>query len=278
MHGIRTNAYGWVRKLAERLEQPTAAEATILVVHPSYGYLPAFNFALPFGHDRQLRAFADWYTQTRARHPRAPFHFVGHSNGTYIFGHSLRRIPSMTFENVYLGGSVLPRTYPWNHRSQVKNLVNVCGSRDIPVGILCSALRGVGRRDVGVGGYAGFDNPPPLTRQWVNIDGGHAAPFDDRRLDEVASYIRSGTPPTAQDLPASSKGLTRSQRRALSNRWLIVPSSYVFGFASRLVKVLAPWVLIGSLVGLALLFLTDTTAAAIVVGSTVVAVTLLRAM
>ena len=43
-----------------------------------------------------------------AEAPAAEFYFAGHSNGTYILGESLRRIPRMQFARIYIAASVLP--------------------------------------------------------------------------------------------------------------------------------------------------------------------------
>jgi pimeloyl-ACP methyl ester carboxylesterase len=265
IHGIRANAYGWVRMLSDRIEKEgnKVTGRKFRSVHPSYGYLAAFNFAIPFGHDRQLRAFADWYTEQYARYPHANFHFVGHSNGTYIFGKSLHRVPSMQFTNVYLGGSVLPTN--WTVRNgQVLRLVNVCGTGDIPVGILCGSLHGLLRRDVGTGGFAGFDNPPPDSKQWVSVRGGHGTAFKDERLPAVARFIVAGDPPPDDDID--------------EKRWARVTTKYLFGFASRLLMIVSPWLVAAALAGLGFLVVSSGTAAVITLGSLLVLVTLLRAL
>jgi pimeloyl-ACP methyl ester carboxylesterase len=221
LHGIRADTYGWVQAVSDKL---TERAPTVFVKQPSYGYLPAFNFALPFGHNRQLRQFGDWYTQMMSAYPGKPMHFVGHSNGTYIFGESLRRVPAMEFVNVYLAGSVLPSTYDWTaHGGQLARLVNACGSRDVPVGLLCSALHGLGRRDLGVAGYRGFDNAPP-GRQFVTLRGGHDAGLRDERLDGVVDYILTGEPPDRPEEPMAP-GDPRAAWSTLRTK--------AFGFASR---------------------------------------------
>jgi hypothetical protein len=117
--------------------------------------------------------------------PTVPFHFVGHSNGTYLFGHSLRNVRALRFARVYLGGSVLPGDFDWLSiagNGQVDNLVNVCATKDKPVGWLCSLLRGLGRDDVGTGGFDNFDVVAPasakqfhslvedMVRRWPTVD------------------------------------------------------------------------------------------------------------
>jgi pimeloyl-ACP methyl ester carboxylesterase len=195
LHGIRAGIFGWVDRLGEivRTRAPT-----VIVEQPSYGYLSAWKFMLPWGHDRQLRKFADWYTEMLSTYGSVDFHFVGHSNGTYILGRSLERVPAMRFKKVYLAGSVLPTDFPWTRyktRDQVEELVNACGNKDFPVGVLCKALRGVGRGHLGTGGYNGFEDTSLVRKQFVTIDGSHAAGLVDDRLPAVADYVLTGSTP-----------------------------------------------------------------------------------
>jgi pimeloyl-ACP methyl ester carboxylesterase len=247
LHGIRAGIFGWVDHLRAAL---VAADPRVFVQHGSYGYLSAYKFMLPWGHDRQLRKFADWYTQMLSTYGSVDFHFVGHSNGTYIFGRSLQRIPAMTFDKVYLAGSVLPRDFNWTeHANQVGHLVNACGSKDVPVGVLCSALRGVGRRDLGVGGFAGFDDAPMARAQFVTVQGGHGAGLEDPRLAGVATYVLEGTPPSVGG--------------AADDPWATSESSGGFRFLSRAAPLLAAGLALGIVTGLVFLGLWHFWAAAL---------------
>jgi pimeloyl-ACP methyl ester carboxylesterase len=206
LHGIRAGIGTWVSKLRAKLQTPNA---NVLVATPSYGYFSAYNFAVPFGHRRQLRWFADQYSYLLARHPTVPFHFVGHSNGTYLFGHSLRQVRALRFARVYLGGSVLPRDFDWltpAGNGQIEELVNVCATKDKPVGWLCSLLRGVGRSDIGTGGFDNFDVvPPAAAKQYHSLDGGHGAALTDDRLDAVADYVHTGARPPWDQPPGTGE-------------------------------------------------------------------------
>jgi pimeloyl-ACP methyl ester carboxylesterase len=231
LHGIRAGIGTWVTKLGGKLQR---AGANVLVATPSYGYLSAYSFAIPFGHRRQLRWFADQYSYLLARHPTVPFHFVGHSNGTYLFGQSLRQIRALRFARVYLAGSVLPREFDWltpDRNGQVNELVNVCATDDKPVGWLCSLLRGVGRRSIGTGGFDNFDVVPPASSQQLHsLHGGHGAALTDERLDAVAAYIQAGVRPTWDQPPNSELREPRP----------------LFGLISRIAPFLA-WLLLAGL-------------------------------
>src|SRR3712207_632309 len=157
LHGIRASRYArWVSRLTDQLTHgplpPDVQRPDVRA--PSYGYFSAIDFALPFGRSRNLRRFLEWYGQVHLHQaPGAVRHFAGHSNGTYLLGRALDAVPAMYFDRVYLAGSVLPREYPWTRitgRGQVHEMVlNDRATCDTPVGWLCSALRGLGMRDVG---------------------------------------------------------------------------------------------------------------------------------
>ncbi|HSM81200.1 MAG TPA: hypothetical protein VLS96_05920 [Nodosilinea sp.] len=130
----------------------------------TYGYFSAFNFFFPWLRRQNIRWLQDKYSYRLALNPEAKFHFIGHSNGTYSLGESLKRVPAMQFGRIYLAGSVLPRDYPWQERfdlDQVGQLRNDRSCWDWPVGLLCSGLRGIGMTDIcwpwpgcGSGGWA----------------------------------------------------------------------------------------------------------------------------
>ena len=115
LHGIRTERFlAWMPRLAERLQQPSAEAPGMDVYAPTYGYFSAVDFAVPGLRRRNTRRFLGWYCdQYVLRAPGTQIHFAGHSNGTYMLGHALRRVPAVRFDNVFLAASVLPREYPW---------------------------------------------------------------------------------------------------------------------------------------------------------------------
>lgn len=137
---------------------------------------------------------------------------------------SLDRVRTLRFSRVYLAGSVLPREFARRDiadRGQVTTLVNACGAKDKPVGWLCSGLRGLGMRDVGMGGFTGFNVTPAGTVQFLNLSGGHGAGLTDARLPSVVAYISAGTTPAAATV-APSAGFTTMSRLAPVLAWLLV--------------------------------------------------------
>lgn len=202
LHGIRAANRDWVQQLEQRVREHMPGAR---VITPSYGYLSALEFAIPFLHKRPVRTFQQLYCDCVAENPGARFHFVGHSNGTYILGESLRALPAMHFERVALAGSVLPRDFGWRElmrgdNPQVGVLRNDCANTDVPVGVLCSGLTGLRRRDIGIGGFEGFLHDDERVFQYWFHDGGHSAALNEDNLDSIARFLASGnnSPPPAR--------------------------------------------------------------------------------
>ncbi len=193
MHGIRADNKTWVRKTKEDIEK---SKPSVLAIAPEHEYLSALRFAIPLTRRRHLNWFQDAYSEALAKNPEAKFQFIGHSNGTYLFGQSLKTIPGMRFERAVLLASVLPRTFDWTkceQRNQIAALRVDGGNRDWPVGLLCSGLRGLGMRDVGTGGFLGFTQTGTLPVHEVFWhDGGHSAPTADDNLPSVVSFVVEG--------------------------------------------------------------------------------------
>ena len=191
LHGIRAANRGWVQDLASKIRTLIPNSQ---IVTPSYGYLSALEFAIPFLHRRPIREFQHLYSNYYIQNPDAKFHFIGHSNGTYILGWSLETIPAMHFDHVALAGSVLPRNFPWEKKMkgiapQVGALRNDCSNHDCPVGLLCSGLNGLWRHDIGTGGYDGFNYQDNKVVQYYFHKGGHSAALKDENLKNIAEFI-----------------------------------------------------------------------------------------
>ena len=221
LHGIRAGNDTWVAELEKWLTK----DPSVGVVTASYGRFSAYNFAFPLTRRRTLRWFQDQYSYYLARHPNLPFHCVGHSNGTYLLGQSLRQVRAIRFVRVYLAGSVLPRDFAWRDyaaNGRIGALVNVCASEDKPVAWLCSMLNGLGMRDVGLGGFVGFDVVPADASQLRHIPGGHSEALSTERLPAIADYIRSGEFADNTSLVRPSESFAVISRAAPYMAWGIV--------------------------------------------------------
>lgn len=195
LHGIRANNSGWVEQLYRCVrERDQGAE----IVKASYGYFSALDFALPPLRRRNIEWFQDQYSYYLALHPTASFYFVGHSNGTYIFGQSLKRVGAISFERAVLTGCVLPKDYPWRDRfdtRQLREFRNVRARDDWPVGILCAALNRLWMRDIGKAGVEGFDFNDNKTQEVFYYEGGHSAALEEPELTGLVDYLIDGAAP-----------------------------------------------------------------------------------
>jgi pimeloyl-ACP methyl ester carboxylesterase len=183
---------------------------------PDYGYIPLGLFLSRAHRIRTAARLADDYTQARALNPHARIHFVGHSNGTAILGYALRKYPRMTFERVYLGGSVLPTNFDWRtvtdpNRDQVKLVRSDRGSKDWAVGILARALERSSRiiwsfEGLGSAGFDGF-SATDVSTTWmdqITFEGGHSSMFTTKRLQSIVDFLTAETPPSEPRQPANS--------------------------------------------------------------------------
>lgn len=193
VHGIRDSNSGWASELEDQIKTHDGKE--IKVVRSTYGYFSAFNFFFPWLRRQNIRWFQDQYSYRFALNPKAEFYFIGHSNGTYILGESLKRVSAMKFKRVYLAGSVLPREYPWQDRfdlDQVGAFRNDRSCWDWPVGILCSGLRGIGMKDIGTGGFDGFYFDDNRTEEFYYYKGGHGEPLARGNQPSILAFTLDG--------------------------------------------------------------------------------------
>jgi alpha-beta hydrolase superfamily lysophospholipase len=215
LHGIRASNNEWPRDL-ERLIEATWPGTEVIAA--TYGRFSARKFMIPATRRKYLSWMQDTYAERLAANPQATFHFIGHSNGTYLLGHSLEKVPAMRFERILLAGSVLPTTYDWQRRAadvQVRALRNDRAARDVPVGVLCSALRGLLMRDVGTGGVDGFRWEDPIKTETYYYKGGHGAALTHDNLPRLAAFVMDGANGQPNDLvPEPSSGFSMLSRAA----------------------------------------------------------------
>jgi hypothetical protein len=198
LHGIRAGNAGWVESLERILKK---ADPEIQVVAPTYGRFSAARFPFALLRRGPVHSFESSYFVYRAKFPGATVHFMGHSYGTYVLGKSLQQISSMRFERVCLMATVLPRKFNWMRlleNGQIGFVRNDCANLDIPVGILCASLRGLGVRDVGTAGTEGFEIGDTRVREIRYHPGGHGAALNDQNLSSCANFLLTGVLSTDQ--------------------------------------------------------------------------------
>lgn len=214
VHGIRANNGEWVKEASDQLQ---SALPNAEVVPATYWYFSALDFVLPIVRRRRVRWFQDTYAYFLARYPKAEFRFLGHSNGTYLVGESLKQLSGMRFSKIVLAGSVLPRDFDWRSRigkRQVREVWNHRALRDIPVAVLCNALRGLRMKDVGTGGYEGFAAVPGLHECHYH-PGGHGAALEKTHLPILTAQVIGSSAPACQPLvQATNRWFDRMSRAA----------------------------------------------------------------
>ena len=229
MHGIRDSRKCF-RRVAERIKNE---DPSTMVIVPSYGYLSARRFLSTTARNQLVPWLVDEISDKLARHPRATISYAGHSNGTYVLGETLKRLPRLQLNNVYLGASVLPTDYPWNEviddLQQVKHLRCDMGTEDWPVGVICKGLNELGVQSLGAGGADEFEYGNLDYVAYNRFRGGHGAMLTNSNIDSIARFLLTSQPMDL-DTNEESKG------------------SGFFGFATRYSSTLIVLVL-----GLALL-------------------------
>lgn len=234
LHGIR-DSRGCFKQVADLLEK-RSPDAKIIV--PTYGYLSARGFLSARYRNRFVSWFVDQVSEQMARNPDAKFYFAGHSNGTYILGESLKRIPRMRFEHVYIAASVLPVEYEWGDaiekNEQVKFVRSDMGTEDWPVGVLCRVLNKLGKKEIGPGGFDEFEYGDRDHIAYNRFVGGHGAMLTAGNAESIVDYLLSGE--SAKTADPEAKGVSR-----------------LFGVFKKYGDILLPVILALLLVGLGVL-------------------------
>jgi pimeloyl-ACP methyl ester carboxylesterase len=248
MHGIRDHA-SWQEELG--LELKNYAQENRLKVKPEpvdYSWFPILSFLFRKASLRKMLTFFDRYLQAAALSPTAQFHFVGHSNGTYIFVEALRQYRAMIFSRAYLCGSVLPRDFTWGEfrrglgDDQLSEIRNDCATKDLPVGFLCEALHALGMRRVGSGGYLGFTSEGQggvKIEDFKWLSGGHGAAKNKSNYRTVAEYLLANRPSSSS--PPGPPSLVPEQVRWMESLNKAAPYVLVSGAFALLAILAGAW-------------------------------------
>lgn len=146
VHGIRTRGV-WQKELNPELNAAGLRHAPL-----DYGFYTALAFVWPPSRERQIKRFLDRYSNHVALYGSRPS-VVAHSFGTYLVGRAMEKYPEVTFDQVILCGSILPRAYSWANRipSQAIRVLNDYGRRDFWAKVVTWLVR-----DSGPSGSEGF--------------------------------------------------------------------------------------------------------------------------
>jgi hypothetical protein len=204
MHGIRDYGF-WTSKLARRVKLLAgAAHQSWATETSSYGYFPMLPFFVPSIRLAKVNWFMDQYTEAIAHYPNARFHFVGHSNGSYLVAKALEMFRCCRFGNVVLMGSVIRTDYDWRvavERQQVTGRVlNIVATRDWVVALFPKIFQQLRLQDLGSAGHDGFAIAPaegvaapagdPVEIRY--LPGGHGAGTDEHMWDTIGRFVLTG--------------------------------------------------------------------------------------
>jgi pimeloyl-ACP methyl ester carboxylesterase len=197
IHGIRDEGY-WTRKIAYRAQRAGADRRRVIATETSsYGYFPMLSFLTPGARQEKVEWLMDRYTEARAMYPTARFHYIGHSNGTYLLAKALQDYRAARFDHVVFAGSVVHRAYEWRDfvPDRVKSVVNLVATQDWVVAFFPNALQSIGVQDLGSAGHDGFDAAGaggPVMEPPTYIVGGHGAALQEAMWDAIAEFTLTG--------------------------------------------------------------------------------------
>jgi hypothetical protein len=220
IHGIRDDGH-WTKKIAARVKDAASNPHLWRSVTPSYGYFAMLPFVLPWIRRQKVEWLMHEYCEAVAQYPNATFHYVGHSNGTYLGAAAMRDYQGCHFQRVVFAGSVVHPGYDWAARavdSGVIAVVNYVATRDWVVAMAPNALRHLRWLfDLGGAGHVGFGpQVPPFVNNLSYISGGHSAAIAEERWDEIAAFIVNGAIPPTKTIPNAFQPRQRFDIRAFA--------------------------------------------------------------
>ncbi len=227
IHGIRDKGF-WTQKVAREIKRisiggtaPDGRARNVQSMTASYGYFPMIPFILPWIRAHKVAWLMDRYTEARARYPAARFHYVGHSNGTYLVAGALRDYVTTSFDRIVLAGSVIRTDFDWTtylEAGRVRSLLNYVATSDLVVAGFPKGFQRLNLFDLGSGGHDGFaifgrsaaanrlagadclraeftPDAGIASYQIEYVQGGHGAGVKETQWDDIAAFIVDGTPP-----------------------------------------------------------------------------------
>jgi pimeloyl-ACP methyl ester carboxylesterase len=243
VHGIRDKGY-WTQKIARTIKRHAQPGTKFESWTESYGYFAMLPFVLPSVRQRKVEWLMDRYVEARARYPRARFHYVGHSNGTYLCAQALKDYRAARFERIVFAGSVVRKDYNWMelieppHGSpRVRKVLNYVATNDWVVAMLPNSVQRWPGFKLGSAGHDGFlqasANGP--VHQVSYIVGGHSVGHEEANWENIARFIVDGAIPRYEE-PLFSHKPSRIWRTfgALSTPTVMLALLAVFGLGGWL--------------------------------------------
>lgn len=201
VHGIRDKGF-WTQKIARTIKKHAPADKKVESVTKSYGYFAMLPFILRRVRQRKVEWLMDRYTEARACFPKASFHYVGHSNGTYLAAKALQDYPYARFKSIVFAGSVVRCNYDWlslikpkpnapHDEPQVGRVLNYVATRDWVVALFPKALQPWRIFNLGSAGHDGFRQASPNgpVFEVKYIAGSHGAGHEEPNWENIANFI-----------------------------------------------------------------------------------------
>jgi pimeloyl-ACP methyl ester carboxylesterase len=229
MHGIRDDGF-WTHRIAEhvRMAGPRKeGEYAFRGWTPTYGYFAMLAFVLPWVRREKVEWFMDQYVSAFAQYPKSDFHFVGHSNGTYLAASGFRNYPAFHLRNVFFAGSVVRSDFPWAElidQGRVQRFQNIVASTDKIVALLPKSVEWAKAFDLGGAGFDGFADAGAggQITELKYVKGGHSAGITEEHWKQIAEFIVRGT--AVSQLPGQARLYAQRQPA-----WLTTLSNLYFG-------------------------------------------------
>lgn len=222
IHGIRDEGY-WTDKVArEIVVEGRNAGRCFSRETSTYGYFGMLPFLSPWKRRQKVEWFMDKYAEALVRYPNAKkFHYVAHSNGTYLLARALQDYRCCHFDRVVFAGSVVPSGYDWltflkSRPPRVNQILNYAATADWVVAFFPNCFEYLGIPDIGGAGYRGFVEPrgePNTPKPILNVKyvvGQHGAAVREGNWKALAHFVVHGHP-----AGETLSGLRTSDRHAL---------------------------------------------------------------
>lgn len=208
IHGIRDQGF-WTQKVAWRIQRlARERQRRFASVTRSYGYFPMWPFLFPWERRGKVEWLVDQYVEACAVHPKAAFHYVGHSNGTYLLASALQEYGFVRFGHVVFAGSVVRHEYPWKTmiaNRQVTGVLNYVATGDWVVALFPGLFEFIRIQQLGNGGHNGFRDLERVASTEDSFErnpcleiaytaGAHGSAVVENNWDEIASAIVDGKP------------------------------------------------------------------------------------
>jgi len=249
IHGIRDEGF-WTSRIADRAKNVGTKRGLQIATETStYGYFPMLSFLRPGARQEKVEWLMDRYTEARAKYPEARFHYIGHSNGTYLLAKALEEYRAVRFDQVVFAGSVVHRGYNWQefipHR--IKSVANFVATADWVVAWFPNALQILGVQDLGSAGHDGFDlartNEAIHELKKTYVVGGHGAAIQEAMWNSIAEYAITGTfdPPPARLLSPDQAWWVAWPAKGAPLIWVLIAALLGWGLYGLLKLRLREW-------------------------------------